>query len=482
MSPGIAGTAGGPADTAAQPPGRWPVRLLELGPALGLALALAGGVVLGRVALALGWPGLVGLPVVLAGGGLLARRLLSRSLAPVYAVVAAVPVGLRPVPGNPFGLKVMQAVALVAVAAVVVRRLAAGRTPLPLPAPLAWALALLAQALVAVAVAGDQGRAVKQWAAVAVAVLLCGAVADSCRGARRVGDAALALVLAATVTTAAALASAGSVQATAAAGVVNGRATGSFAQPNELGSFASLVLLVSLGLLVAARGRARVLPAVAAASAAAALVISLSRGAWLGTAAGLVLLAVLVPSVRRPLAAALVSLLVVLAASTTLLAGQPLAGVVAQRVASLGDTSRNPYDDRPTIWGEALRQIGAHPLLGVGPDNYPVVALTSPSRAVEVGPVHAHNVPLTVAAEAGLPALALLVGLTLATARSGVTAYRRARGAAGRAVVAGLLAGLLAVVVQGCIDMTLRNGELLLTVSLVAGLLLAAARPAARGR
>lgn len=408
------------------------------------------------------------------------RPLLDRPLAPVLVVVAVIPIGLRPVPGA-LGLRVMQVAALVAVASIVVRRIGASLTPLALPGPLRWALALLGWALLSVAIAADTARAATQWATAVTAFLLCAAVATSCAGRGRIAAVSLALVVAGTVTTATSLASAGRLQSTAAAGVVSGRATGTFAQPNELGSFAGLLLVVSIGLVAAAAPRGWrgakgwLLPAVPGACAGVALLLSLSRGAWLGATAGLVLLAVVLPAVRRPLALAVLGAVLLLGGATVVAPGQPLARLVTERVASLGDPSRNPYDDRPALWGEAARQIRAHPLLGVGPDNYGVAALRSGSTVGEVEPAHAHDLPLTVAAEAGLPAVALLVGLTLAMARRGLRTLRRPRDPQERAVVAGLVAGLLGIVVQGAIDVTLRNSLLLLTMALVAGLVLASA-------
>jgi hypothetical protein len=87
-----------------------------------------------------------------------------------------------------------------------------------------------------------------------------------------------------------------------------------------------------------------------------------------------------------------------------------------------------------------------------------------------------------VAAEAGIPAVVLLVGFTLSV---GVVALRtvrrlRLRGSArDAALVACLAAALMMVVGQGMVDFTLRNPIIVVLVWSVVGLLLAADRVSA---
>ena len=80
------------------------------------------------------------------------------------------------------------------------------------------------------------------------------------------------------------------------------RPSGVFGDPNELGSFSVMLLLVALGALLAkVEPWLRVLAAVAAVLAAAALVLSLSRGSWIGAAIGVIGLMILLPQFRRAL-------------------------------------------------------------------------------------------------------------------------------------------------------------------------------------
>jgi putative inorganic carbon (HCO3(-)) transporter len=270
------------------------------------------------------------------------------------------------------------------------------------------------------------------------------------------------------------------------ASLVENRATGVFVQPNELGAFAALIVILSIALLLSV-GRRHPLRLLAGASLVASvstLMITLSRGAWLGVVLGLVVLLVLAPTVRRPMLAT-AGVLVGATASALLVPGaQSLLSILADRAASFVDGERNPYDDRPQIWSEALRQLSAHPVLGVGPGGYPVLATRTPSTVVSVAPDHAHNLILTVAAEQGIVgvlALAAAVGVAVAaivrtvrrldarTAPPGPAPGAPADGE--RVLLAGVAAALAVVLGQGLLDYPLRNAVLATMVWLLLGLL-----------
>jgi O-antigen ligase len=150
--------------------------------------------------------------------------------------------------------------------------------------------------------------------------------------------------------------------------------------------------------------------------------------------------------------------------------------VVRERVATLHLPTRTPYDSRPDIWREAVREILAAPVLGQGPGQFPVVSRQATSEASTVYAYHAHNVLLTVAAEAGIPAALMLIGFTLTLLVMLVRTVARLRGGPDAALVAGLGSALAVVVGQGLVDFTLRNADIFLLLSVIVGLLLGAAR------
>lgn len=271
------------------------------------------------------------------------------------------------------------------------------------------------------------------------------------------------LVVVGGVVAAMALVSAGSIQAAEAGNVVNGRLTGPFAQPNELGVFCAALLPVAVACAVTggSRRRTAVLGS-SAACLAAACVLSMSRGAWIGCLVGLVALAACAPATRRALGTVAAVLGGAVVAALVLPASTPVLGVFGLRMRSLGDPTQNQYDDRPLIWGEAWRQATEHPWWGIGPGAYQRAASDAVSRVSARPADHPHDLPLTILAERGMVgvgfAVLVVLGCALAARRlmsriDRVTAADRVRRTRGLAV----LAGLTAVAVHGTFDMPLRN-------------------------
>lgn len=271
------------------------------------------------------------------------------------------------------------------------------------------------------------------------------------------------LVVVGGVVAAMALASAGSLHAVNSGNVVAGRLTGPFSQPNELGQFCAALLPVAVGCLVtsASRRRTAVL-AVAAVLLAAACVLSMSRGSWIGALAALTFLAICDPSTRRTLGAVGSALLGICVAAMVLPTSTALLGVLGSRIRTLGDPTQNQYDDRPLIWGEAWRQATDHPWLGVGPGGFPAAASSSTSAVSADPPDHPHDLVLTVLAERGVIGLALgavvVAGCLLAVRRvlfavphlGTAATVLRTRSLA-------VIAALAAVLVHGAFDVPLRN-------------------------
>jgi O-antigen ligase len=101
--------------------------------------------------------------------------------------------------------------------------------------------------------------------------------------------------------------------------------------------------------------------------------------------------------------------------------------------------------DRVAMVREGLHMIRTHPLVGIGPNMVqPLYATYRDPDAVEPVNQHLHNVPVQIAAERGLPALAVwlwfLVGLVVALAKQLRAKHARFLAAAGLAAVISMLA------------------------------------------
>ena len=203
------------------------------------------------------------------------------------------------------------------------------------------------------------------------------------------------------------------------------RAYGTFEQPNPFGGFMGmtwpLAAGIFLGLLSAARRRDRtetsrtvltVLVFLAAALTLGGMVVSYSRGAWVGALAAALVMGVVWPH-RRGLGIAIsvVGLLAVFGVAR--IGALPLG--VAERLAAVAefggvqDVSGATVDpanfsliERMAHWQAASRMAAARPWLGVGLGNfqvaYPDYRLLNWEQALG----HAHNVYLNVVAESGL--------------------------------------------------------------------------------
>jgi O-antigen ligase len=409
--------------------------------------------------------------VVVVGG-------LARPCWAVGLVFAAIPVGA--VSTGPLGIPIIQVAVLGCAALVVLTRVAAGRAPLPWPSVMWWAAAIVGVAVLETPLAISRDAAVRQVAQLVTGVLITLGIVAAVRRIDDVRWLAGVLVVVGTVVCLLALPGAGQLRPSYGGAVVENRAQGLFTEPNQLGSFSALLLFCACALWLGGRtGRVRAGGGLSALVALAALVLSLSRGSWIGAVTGLAVLLATLPLARRrllllaPVAAGVFLVLVALRP------GIPQLGVVTERLESLSNPTASPWDDRPGIYREAWNEVQDRPLTGFGPGGFRVASSRAESDVRAIDAFHAHNVLLTVAAEAGTPAVLLLVGFTLSVGVVALRAIRRLwfwgrpRDAA---LVACLAAALMMVVGQGLVDFTLRNPIIIVVVWSVLGLLLAADR------
>ncbi len=401
----------------------------------------------------------------------------ARPVAAVMLAIAAVPLEGLAVPVGGVAVTPMEVVFVLTAFVWAIRRLVEGHLPWaasPLSLPLA---ALLLATLPGLTVA-EQPVAVVQfmvfWGAfVLVAwLLIAEADADSIRTVLwtlAVVGAVLGLVALVT--------SAGQQELSSTGGVASGRARGAFGSPNILASVLALAFPAALYATFGHRRGRRAPALMAAALILAGLALTLSRGGLLAAAVAMLVMLAWAPLRRFAIVSAtLLAALIPFAASP--LGQVDQVNVVVQRVESVRYQSSSRTDQRPRIYSETPRMIADHLWTGVGASNYPEFA----PRYGIVEPVsndtfaHAHNIPLTIAAELGIPGLAALVWLLVAVARLIPRACRRGQPARGAGfAVAGALVG---VGVQGVFDFTLRSNVMAALVFILLGALAVLARPA----
>ena len=200
-----------------------------------------------------------------------------------------------------------------------------------------------------------------------------------------------------------------------------------------------------------------------------AIALTSTRNAWVGVcAAGALLLAL--KDFRLLAVIPVVAALVFAAAPAR----------ITQRFNSMFDASDPTRRDRVAMLREGRQMVRAHPLVGVGPNMVKeVYAEYRDPQAVEKVNPHLHNVPVQIAAERGLPAVALwawFIGIL------GLDLWRQFRSGTQRVLAAAGLAAVIAMLVAGLFEYNFGDSEFLMLFLIVVTLPFAASRPAVHAR
>lgn len=201
-------------------------------------------------------------------------------------------------------------------------------------------------------------------------------------------------------------------------------------------TYSGLLMLVSG--MAAARllfhGRDRTWPALVMPALLAALALTFTRSAMVGTCVGIGLL-LAIKDLRLLLLAPIVAGLFTAVAPEQITA----------RLYSTFDPQNETVRDRIAMMRTGVRLVRDYPLMGVGPDMVEAVYADyrDPAAVQESNP-HLHNVPIQIAAERGIPALLVWIALVMAVTRGLVHQLRtgayRSLPAGGLAAVGGMLA------------------------------------------
>jgi O-antigen ligase len=417
--------------------------------------------------------------VVMFVAPLLALAIVVNPLIAILVVLATFPIGSIAQGIGPLRIQAVEAAVFVAAVVVVLRRLAVGKVPLPFAAPLAWAVALFLWTLISLLSAIDETRAIKVLFSLLGGLICATVVLAGCRDMRDLRIILGGFVAVGTVIAIITLSEAGSIStAYGGAQTVTGRLQGAFDSPNQLGALCAMTIPIAFALIFGAQTmRFRVLAGLAIPLLFASLALSLSRGAWVGTAVAVGFLLFRLREARRLLLVAAIPLAIIGFFLWSLAPPAADVKVVGERAKAI--TILSPYDDRRVIYREAEREIKDHPVLGVGPGGFSVASTRVVSESATLSYDHAHNLYLNWAAEVGIPSVLLIFGFGIALAFAALTASRGAiaRGDPGdRALVLGIGAALLSVLAQGMFDYVVANPVSHLAMWTLIGALLVARR------
>jgi putative inorganic carbon (HCO3(-)) transporter len=226
--------------------------------------------------------------------------------------------------------------------------------------------------------------------------------------------------------------------------------------PNLLGGFLLPTLPLALVALLRWPGLARRLFALTSLVVGlVALVLTYSRGAWMGMVVALAAISLFLVLRRSrswpPLWRRLFPLLLLLGGTAALVvlvaAVEPLRVRVLSLLAGREDSSNN---FRMNVWSSVLAMIRDRPWLGIGPGNNAFNLLYPLYQQPKFNALSAYSIPLEWTVEAGVPGLLAGVGLFLCAVRTGL----RQLGADGPLVLPALaaVAMFLGLAVQGLTD------------------------------
>jgi O-antigen ligase len=180
-----------------------------------------------------------------------------------------------------------------------------------------------------------------------------------------------------------------------------------------------------------------------------ALALTSTRGVWIGAAAAVALLLAL-KNLR------LVAMIPVLVAIMFAVAPD----MISARMASVVDLKDPTIRDRIAMMRTGAAIIKEQPLTGIGPDMVPrMYAEYRDASAVQETNPHLHNVPLQIAAERGLPAVAIWIWFVLTV---GMGVWRMFRTGERAVLAAGALAALIAMLAGGMSEYNFGDSEFLM--------------------
>jgi O-antigen ligase len=210
--------------------------------------------------------------------------------------------------------------------------------------------------------------------------------------------------------------------------------------------------------------RDRVWPALVMPALIVALTLTFTRSAWVGVCVSVSLLLILKDFRLTGVIPVIIALLFALAPDR-----------ITDRIMSVFDLRDPSSRDRVAMLQTGAEMIRDHPLAGVGPNMVErlYTQYRDPAGVQKVNP-HLHNVPVQIAAERGLPALAVWVAF-IGVLASGV--FKIFRRSPDRILAAGALAAIAAMLSAGMFEYNFGDSEFLMLFLVIVTLPFAAERP-----
>ena len=225
---------------------------------------------------------------------------------------------------------------------------------------------------------------------------------------------------------------------------------------NHFAGFLELCLPLALGLIlyVTDKGKKAIL-SYGIALMVIALILSLSRGGWIGSVLSLFFMAFLAK--KRGLLSKRMWVLstVVFILFCTFLVGL---NSISARLSTFGQFLKDPinFETRLRVWRGTLQIIQNHPLLGTGLGTFAYSFPPFRAPGIIKRYTYAHNDFLQFTSELGLLFLPLFLWLIFSASRAGINIFLNTKSTLKRGVSLGCTIGVLAIMVHSFFDFNLQ--------------------------
>ena len=248
------------------------------------------------------------------------------------------------------------------------------------------------------------------------------------------------------------------------------RLASTYGNPDHLAGFMEMVLPLILGLLMLQYSRTETLLFLyAACMAVTALILTLSRGAWLAIATALVFMAICLFKDRYFYRKRLLIGICGTALSVILIILSTTAVVERITTTAEQDAESNTYG-RIQGWKGSIEMIRDYPLTGTGPGTYAYAFTQYQPPGLGTHRTMAHNDYLHFISETGLAAVFLILFFTVVLYTKG---YRKLKNPSRlvRGTALGALAGITAIVVHSFFDFNLHIPANIIVFTVLVGIM-----------
>lgn len=223
---------------------------------------------------------------------------------------------------------------------------------------------------------------------------------------------------------------------------------------NHFAGYMEMAIPMTLGLFLTGLKKGRLLFLIVLTfTLFSALILSLSRGGWIGAFAGLLFFVIVLLFNRHLNKKKLLSILAIgfVVVVAIVLSSTP----IVDRILTFEQKSEIPnFRARAIVWKGVVQAIKKHPSLGTGPGTFATIFTQYQPPGSSARYFFAHNDYLHFAAELGLPIIAIIIWMAVIIYKKGFSKLQNPSRLV-RGVTLGAMSGITAILVHSIVDFNL---------------------------